>query len=419
MKDKVIHVFLDLKDKTHYVGRLWAHVHKRQTSASFQYELDWLKHPERFALEPALMLTEGTYHTEADHSLFGAMNDSAPDRWGRMLMRRAESHLAKKTKEPLRSLNEVDYLLKVNDSIRQGALRFKETLEGPFLTPPNICSIPPLIKLPKLLSATKKFLQNKENEEDLKLLLAPGSSLGGARPKASILGKEGNLSIAKFPRDDDEFLTVLWESVALNLASNAGIPTPKSRLEIVLNKSVLIIQRFDREGNHRIPFLSAMSMLGAKDGELHSYLEIVDAIKQYGAYPKQDMINLWRRIVFSVLISNTDDHLRNHGFLYESCKGWTLSPIYDVNPTSTLIKPRILTTTINLDDGTASLDLALSVADEFGLSQADAKKIAKEVALSVSNWRGVAKNHKISSSEIERMASAFEHLDLKQALSLK
>ncbi len=330
-------------------------------------------------------------------------------------MRRAESHRARKAKETQRSLNEIDYLLQVSDIVRQGALRFAENVQGPFLQSSNTPSIPPLISLPKLLSATEKLINKEENEEELKLLLAPGSSLGGARPKASIIDKNGHLAIAKFPREDDEFSTVLWEAVALTLASNAGITVPSWQLETVTTKPTLIIRRFDREGKQRIPFLSAMSMMGAKDGDQHSYLEIIDAIKQYGSLPKQDLIHLWRRMIFNILISNTDDHLR-HGFLYEQCKGWKLSPVYDVNPTSTLIKPRILTTTINFDDGTASLDLALSVANEFGITQIEAKKIAKEVGLAVFKWGTIARKYRISSSEIERMSSAFDHSDLRQAI---
>ena len=415
MKDKLIHVFIDLAGKTHYVGQLWSHLHKTRSSASFQYDPLWLSNPEKFALEPALSLTEGTFHIDSDQSLFGAFGDSAPDRWGRVLMRRAEARLARAAKKHHRTLTEMDYLIGVSDEARQGALRFAEDRNGPFLQPSSSSSIPPLINLHKLLSATEHFLKDKESEEDLRLLLAPGSSLGGTRPKASIRDKDDHLAIAKFPRDDDEFSTVLWEAVALTLASKAGLATHQWRLERIGKKPVLIARRFDREGLKRIPFLSAMSMLGAKDNEQHSYLEIVDAIKQHGISPQQDTINLFRHMVFNILISNTDDHLRNYGFLYEAPNGWKLSPAYDLNPTSTLIKPRILTTTINFTDGTASLDLALSVASEFGFTQPMAKKVAKEVGKAVSQWHAVAKSHKISAQEIERMSSAFDHQDLAQA----
>jgi serine/threonine-protein kinase HipA len=177
------------------------------------------------------------------------------------------------------------------------------------------------------------------------------------------------------------------------------------------------IKRFDRVLSKRIPFLSAMSMISAKDNEQHSYLEIVDAITRHGSSPKENLIDLWRRIVFNIMISNTDDHLRNHGFLYEQNKGWKLSPVYDLNPTPLEIKPRVLTTTIDYHDGTASLELALSVAEDFGLTQIEAKKIAKEVGSAVANWRGEAEHFRIPKPEIDRMASAFDHHDL--AMSLK
>ena len=222
--------------------------------------------------------------------------------------------------------------------------------------------IPPLLELPRLLSAAERVVAEEDTDEDLRLLFAPGSSLGGARPKASVRLRDGSLAIAKFPRRDDEINTVLWESVALTLATNTGIAVPAARLEDVAGRPVLLLTRFDRNGARRIPFLSAMSMLGARDNETRSYLELVDALRQHGAAPKEDMEALWRRMVFNVLISNTDDHLRNHAFLYEGPNGWRLSPAYDLNPVPTDIKPRMLATAITEDDNTASVDLAFDVA---------------------------------------------------------
>ncbi len=273
-------------------------------------------------------------------------------------------------------------------------------------------------EVPKLLAASERFIDDKENLEDLRLLLAPGSSLGGARPKSSMMDKNGNLAIAKFPRKDDEFAVEKWEAVALTLAKNSGIATPEFSLIKIGKNPVLIVKRFDRIKKTRIPFLSAMIMLQARDNEQHSYLEIAYALAQNGAAPEEDMKQLWRRIVFNVLISNTDDHLRNHGFLYESQKGWRLSPAYDLNPTPIEIKPRILTTAIDLNDTTASLETALSVAKDFRLEKSEANKIIKEVAKAVSKWREVAKNFDITKKEIERMASAFEHEDLEMAQNL-
>lgn len=415
MSSREIHVSIELGDENHSVGRLWCHNRKGRESASFEYHDSWLKHPEHFALEPALALTAGSFHTLADQSLFGSIGDSAPDRWGRVLMRRAEGQRARAAGETMRTLGEADFLLGVNDEARQGALRFSDTPDGSFLAPKGQRTIPPLVDLPKLLSATERFLADEENAEDLRILLAPGSSLGGARPKASVRDTDGHLSIAKFPRKDDDYNVVVWEAVALVLAEKAGLSVPKWRLETVMDKPVLIIRRFDRAGERRIPFLSAMSMLQAKDNEPHSYLEIADALRQYGAEPVADLAELWRRIVFSILISNTDDHLRNHGFIYERHKGWRLSPAYDMNPTPVEVKPRILTTTIDLNDGTASLDLALSVAKDFRLSPDEARAIIKEVGAGVAQWRDVAQRHGLDRREIDRMASAFEHADAQAA----
>jgi serine/threonine-protein kinase HipA len=211
---------------------------------------------------------------------------------------------------------------------------------------------------------------------------------------------------------------VLWEAVALELAAKSGINVASARVEKVGKKPVLILQRFDRKGILRIPFLSAMSMLDAKDNQPRSYLEIVDVLRRYGAAPKRDMEELWRRIVFNIMISNTDDHLRNHGFLYEGPNGWRLSPAYDLNPVPVDLKPRILTTSINEDDGTASLDLAMEVAEYFELDASAARKIATQTGRAVLKWRSVAKQMGINDAEIDRMASAFEHADLEKAAKL-
>ena len=415
--DREALVYVDLDGVPHLVGRLWAHLRKNKESASFEYDRTWLAHRARFSLEPALKLGPGPFHTPADMPMFGAIGDSAPDRWGRTLMRRMERRHAEREGQAPRALREVDYLLLVDDEARQGALRFAEQEGGPFLREEGIKRIPPLVALPKLLSAAEHVMEEKDTAEDLRLLFAPGSSLGGARPKASVREKDGHLAIAKFPRKDDEVNTVLWESVALALAQRAGIPVPARRIENILKKPVLLLRRFDRNGERRIPFLSAMSMLGSKDNETRSYLEIVDALRQHGAAPKADMEGLWRRMVFNILISNTDDHLRNHGFLYEGPDGWRLSPAYDLNPVPTDIKPRVLSTAISEDDATASLVLAMEVAEYFELNANKARESAAHVGKAVSKWRDEAARHGLTKGEIERMASAFEHEDLKTANS--
>jgi serine/threonine-protein kinase HipA len=409
-------VYMDFPAGPVLVGRLWSRTRKGRESASFEYDAGWLARADRFALEPALILAPGPYHTGTDRPMFGAIGDSAPDRWGRILMRRAERKAAEREKRVPRTLFEMDFLLLVDDEVRAGALRFAEKEGGLFLAEPGKFRIPPIVELNRLLSATERVIDDKEDEEDLRLLIAPGSSLGGARPKASV--RDGNkLAFAKFPHRDDNSDIVHWESIVLSLAASAGIKVAESRVETLGNKAALILQRFDRENGERIPFVSAMSMLGAADNEPHSYLEIADALRQNGAAPNEDLQQLWRRIVFNVLISNTDDHLRNHGFLYEGPAGWRLSPAYDMNPVPVDVKPRVLSTSIDPDDPSASIDLAMHAAEYFGLNKKRAHTIAAEVAAVVSAWRKSAEKAGLSRAEIDRMASAFEHGDLKQALA--
>jgi serine/threonine-protein kinase HipA len=414
MTDRSLLVYVDLGGTPHLVGRLWARSRKAKESATFEYDATWLANPFRFALEPGLTLGTGPHHTAFGRLIFGAIGDSAPDRWGRALIQRNERRKAREGKRAAHTLLEVDYLLGVGDIARQGALRFAEHEGGPFLA--TGVQIPPLFQLPALLGAALRVSADAGSDADLRLLLAPGSSLGGARPKASVIDSDGQLAIAKFPKHDDLIPVTLWESVALQLAAQAGIPTPEWRAEKVADRNVLVSRRFDRSGDRRIPFLSAMSLLDAADNEPHSYMEIADALRQYGAKADADCAQLWRRVVFSILISNSDDHLRNHGFLYDRV-GWRLSPVYDVNPVPVDIKPRILTTAIDEADGTASLDLALGVASHFGVKSKAAKEIVRQVGLAVSRWRQTAANLGLTVNEIDRMASAFEHDDLVRALS--
>jgi serine/threonine-protein kinase HipA len=414
MTDKQLLVHVDLDGKPQLVGRLWARSRQGRESASFEYDASWLKHPSRFALEPALVLSHGRHHTAAGRRLFGAIGDSAPDRWGRLLIQREERRKAREANRQPHTLNEVDYLVAVGDIARQGALRFRDSEGGEFLAAG--VQIPPLVRLSALLNASLHITADGGSDEDLKLLLAPGSSLGGSRPKASVLDNDGTLLVAKFPQHGDPIPTIDWESVALSLAAKAGIPVPVWRMEKVGNRHALLLQRFDRQNGRRIPFLSALSMLDAEDNEQRSYLEIADALRQYGAKPDQDCAQLWRRIVFYILISNSDDHLRNHGFLYEP-GGWRLAPAYDLNPVPVDIKPRVLSTTIDEADGTASLDLAYQVAEHFGLKPDAAKTAAKEVGTAVRTWRDTAKARGLSANEIERIASAFEHDELKKAVA--
>ena len=413
-----ISVHIELEGRTHEVGLL-----RRQTArgrldaVTFEYNDTWLANDARFPLEPALTLASGVFaSSSAGGRLFGAFADSAPDSWGRRLIQRAERRQATREGRQVRTLGEVDYLLGVSDIARLGALRFRGTADKEFQAP-AASGVPALIELPRLLRSAQRVECDEDTDDDLATILAPGSSLGGARPKASVIDN-GHLSIAKFPKEADEYSLETWEEIALRLAEGAGIETPNHRLVSVAGRQVLLSRRFDRKAQARIPFLSAMAMTGGQDGERGSYPELADALARHGANAIEQTAALFRRMAFNVLISNVDDHLRNHGFLMRGRAGWVLSPAYDLNPTPVDLKARILTTNIDIDDGTCSVNLLESVAPYFGLALASARRIIKEVAVSVARWRSVAATVGVSTRQADRMASAFEHEDLRQALAL-
>lgn len=412
-RDLSVHV--DLKGETVLVGRLWVKERSGKESATFEYDAGWLKHPRKFALAPNLMLTSGKFHSAND--LFSAFSDTAPDRWGRKLMRHFEVESAKAEGRMPRTLLGSDFLAGVDDEVRLGALRFKRPGDNQFLAHTGR-PVPPLINLSALLSATDRIEKGKPRKNDIRLVLAPGGSLGGARPKATIRDQE-TLHMAKFPWAEDQWPVIPWEGVVLKLAETAGIAVAPNRMVRVGAKPVLLTQRFDREdGNTRIPFMSAMTALGAQDHtEDRSYIEILDVIRQIGAHPVEDAKQLWRRMVFNVLVSNIDDHLRNHAFLYAG-EGWRLSPAYDMNPSPPLVKARIHVLALNELDHSASIDIVMSVAKNFGLAANEAMRIAGEVAKAVSAWRSVATAQKITRHDIDFMAGAFDHTDLKDATAL-
>jgi serine/threonine-protein kinase HipA len=412
-----VEIHIDLDGHARPLGILRHQASRRGETVTFEYDATWLADPCRFAIEPALPLTRGVFAPSAGRALFGAIGDSAPDTWGRRLMQRAERRTAKSMNRPVRSLGELDYLLGVTDATRLGALRFRRQGETEFQTPGR-AGVPTLVDLGRLLHITERLLRDEETEEDFRLIFAPGSSLGGARPKASVIDAHGRLAIAKFPRESDNYSIETWEEIALRLAERAGIETARHSLLMVADKPVLLSRRFDRIGKKRIPFLSAMSMSGARDGERGSYPELVDLLASSGARAKADAAQLYRRVAFNVLVSNVDDHLRNHGFLWAGPGGWVLSPAYDLNPTPVHAKARILATNINLDEGVCSLELLQDAAAYFGLSPALARAILQEVARVTQLWRAVAREVGVKAAEIDRMSSAFEHDDLQAALKL-
>ncbi len=419
MSDTEIEIHADLGGAPHLVGTLRVMVRSGRNRATFTYDDGWEKVNGHFSLEPAMMVGKGVFALDKGREMFASIGDSAPDTWGRRLMQRMERRNARKEGRTVRTLTEADYLLGVADIARLGALRFRRVGQDVFQSPLRSgYGVPPFLELPRLLSVTERVLRDEETDDDLLLLFAPGSSLGGARPKASVADKDGHLAIAKFPRDDDDYSIETWEDVALRLADMARIRTAGHRLEQVAGKPVMLSRRFDRDdAGRRIPFLSAMSMLNAVDGERGSYPELVEALRTYGSDTDADAAELFRRMVFNILVSNVDDHLRNHGFLWAGENGWRLSPAYDLNPVPADVKAHILSTNISLDEGTCSIELARESAGYFGLAQANADSIIREVAAATEQWKTVAAALHVKPSEIERMETAFDHDELRLALN--
>ncbi|MCO6416182.1 type II toxin-antitoxin system HipA family toxin [Siccirubricoccus sp. KC 17139] len=417
MNEGEIEVHAELAGRTHLVGILRVMARSGRNSATFIYDDGWRGVAGHFSLEPSMAVGRGVFAPDKGRDMFASIGDSAPDTWGRRLMQRMERKTAKRQNRAVRTLTEADYLLGVADVARLGALRFRRVGQDAFQSPLRENGVPPFIELPRLLSVTERVLRDEETDDDLLLLFAPGSSLGGARPKASVADKDGHLAIAKFPNDDDYSIET-WEEVALRLAGKAGIRTAEHRLERVARKPVLVSRRFDRDAaGHRVPFLSAMSMVNLVGGGRGSYPELVDVLRTHGSDTDADAEELFRRMVFNILVSNVDDHLRNHGFLWTGETGWRLSPAYDLNPVPVDVKAHILSTNISLDEGTCSIELARENAEYFGVSAARADEIVGEVAAATSQWRDVAASLRIKASEIDRMSTAFEHDELQLALS--
>lgn len=399
------------------MGELYCERLKGKEIFSFEYNSTWLASNQAQLIDPELQLYSGLQHLGTDQKNFGLFLDSSPDRWGRLLMRRREAAMARIEERAEQNLFETDYLLGVFDGHRMGALRFKLAIDGPFLNDNRELASPPWTSLSELEQISLKLEQDDiiDDPEYLKwlsMLVAPGASLGGARPKASIVGKDGSLWIAKFPSRNDEGDTGGWEIVTYELAIAAGIKMAESKAQkFSSNHYTFLTKRFDRtiEGK-RIHFASAMTMLGYTDGQDHddgiSYLELAEFISENGANISEDLEELWRRIVFSICVTNTDDHLRNHGFIL-SASGWLLSPAYDINPveTGTGLK-------LNISDNDNSLDLALAleVHEFFRLSKERAIVVMNEVRTAVRTWKEVATKYGLSRAEQELKSLAFKNV---------
>ena len=411
-KEKTIFVYDDFSmQNPTLMGILYINSLKGGESYSFEYDREWLKKTSlKITLDPELMPYSGRQYPFGK-AIFGLFSDSSPDRWGRVLMNKRERILAEKEGRKPAKLYDSDYLLGVDDEMRLGGIRFKTETNGAFLSDDKETAAPPWTSLRTLEEASRNFENDDTalSEKWLNQLIRPGSSLGGARPKATVIDPKEQLWIAKFPSKNDENDTGAWEMVTHDLAKLCGLHVPEAKLEKFSNLgSTYLVKRFDRILSKRIHFASAMTLLGKTDGasaaDGTSYLDIAAFIKSYGAQPKQDLIELWKRIVFNMAVSNTDDHLRNHAFIFTK-NGWRLSPLYDVNPVPYGDE---LSLNVDEEDNSINIDLAIQTAVRFGISEADAMTYAKNIlSLVQENWEKRATAYGLSRRLIEEMRPAF------------
>lgn len=403
-------------------GTLHTRRRGRAETATLRYEAAYLEDPDAYALDPLCPLSLTPARTGAGTALFGSLSDCCPDRWGRTLIARAERRAAAAEDRDPRSFGEVDILLGVRDDLRQGALRFRTSAGGPFVAEPQD-GVPELTALPELLALADRADGDDATYMELLRLVRAGSSLGGARPKAHVVDLAGRVSIAKLPSaSQDTWDVMAWEKVALDLAGLAGIAVPASRLHRVGGRGVLVVERFDRgppddEGPPlRTDYRSAMTLCERRDGDTGSYLEIAEVIEEHAPTATRDLAQLWRRMAFSVLITNVDDHLRNHGFLHAGKGSWQLAPAFDLNPNP--LAPALLATALDEVRTEASVGLLLEVAPWFRLERAAALAVLGDVSEAVASWRRVASAAGLGVAAQRAMAPAFEHQRARDAAAL-
>jgi serine/threonine-protein kinase HipA len=394
------------------IGVLSAQQSKGKKAFSFEYDVDWIHSREQQLLDPDIAWFTGPQYPKGKES-FGIFMDSMPDTWGRTLMKRRAAQLAKEAGTPVQALYDIDFLLGVYDETRMGALRFKLNRDGAFLDDNHGMPTPPWANIRELQYGAAVLELNEDSEEVKKwlaILMAPGSSLGGARPKANITDEAGHLWIAKFPSKGDAIDKGAWEYLAYKLALQCGVVMSESRIEKVAGKHhTFFTKRFDRQQRERIHFASAMTMTGQNEDTIKehpaSYLDMAEFIQYSGAQNKKDLQQLWRRIVFYIAVSNTDDHLRNHGFLLSN-KGWILSPAFDINPS---VDKDGLALNIDTYNNTLDFELAKTVGEYFQLNNTDMNAIISEIKTVVSGWEKIAREIGISRMEQEWMSAAFRY----------
>jgi serine/threonine-protein kinase HipA len=406
-----VEVFVQIDGDDVAAGDLWMHRAGRSQSTSFTYRPSYIGREGAYALDPDLPLQTGQFQTPVGRSLFGAFSDTAPDRWGRKLIERIEAMSAREDRRTPRSFSEADYLLGARDDMRQGALRYRRPETDAFLAIEDT-GVPALLQLGTLLNAADALERDEPTSEQLRLLLRGGSSLGGARPKAHVIETAGRPAIAKFPSPKhDDWDVIRWEHVALELARRAGITTTEHQLERVDGKPVIILRRFDRRADgRRIGYISAITLLSAGDGQTFDYLDIAEQLEADSDRPTDDLRELWTRAAYGRLISNTDDHLHNHGFL-RGPAGWRVSPAFDINPNP----QREPFATAFAGDDTGSLAPLIDHAELFRLGADAVASALVRLTAACDQWEKVALQQGLSSAATAQMAPAFESAAREQA----
>lgn len=390
------------------IGTLHFNAEGAKESAAFEYSATWLAHQDAFAIDPTLPLVTGPQFPGqgAPSVFFGCFADSEPDGWGRKVILRDRKKRGETT-----TPNSLEFLLAIDDATRVGALRFCEA-GGAFLAAPTpgARATPPVIEMAHLLRAAAAVEANTETAADLRLLLAQGSPLGGMRPKCTVIDADGALFLAKFPSENDERSVVRGEALALEMARQAGIEASSARLVQVGKKPVLLVRRFDRHAGERVMYQSARTFIAARSASEYAYTDFVDALRQSSAAPTRDIEEIWRRIVFSILIKNTDDHLNNHGFLHVGRGQWRLAPVFDVNPAPDRA-PELKTMTTHETGYDATIDNAFAAAHAFGIKITRSKEILGDVVAVTKRWRAIAKSTAVgmTAKEAAQFHDAFVH----------
>ena len=413
---KKLYVFADFDwlKEPRLVGELSYESLRGSDSYGFCYSNEWLKDYGSLFLSDDLNNYPGQQYTAPDKDIFGCFSDTLPDRWGRTLINRREQILAKDEKRPVRRLSSFDYLIGIEDFSHMGGFRFKESMDGDYINASETLRIPPLTDIRELIAASSEIEKSEEEDQLPEMrwiaqLVQPGSSLGGARPKASVLDENKNLCIAKFPSRKDDYDAGLWEHFSHLLAKKTGINAAETRVISTNDKyHTLLSRRFDRrEDGKRIHFASAMTLLGLNDGANantgNGYLDIVDFIIQNCTNVEDNLKELYRRVAFNICIGNTDDHFRNHGFLL-TVKGWTLSPAYDMNPTVNEYQSLLIST----DSNKADLSILLDGCEDYMLNRKTAENIVLEVVEAVKKWRELVARLDISEREMDMFAGVLD-----------